>query len=715
MIVKKVKKKNQIKSSFKQLAEYSLDIKNDNAKILVDYILDTNNEMEKVEAYKFSNCSFESNEDNINEIINTQKLNTTSKQDKTMHLIVSFQEDEKPSIETLNAIEKELLEALGMEHHQRLSVVHSNTNNLHIHIAINKVDPETLKVTNPYNDVGILQEAAIKIEKKYNLKVDNHISKNERNQNKYNIHTMTCNFESWVQEKLSEKIDLLLKDEKTTFDNIQEQLAEYDLEFRERRKGFVISSKSDKLFCKASSIHRELSKQQLEKRFGTLELKEDIEVKNKQNDKIENTQEVKKFNKFEGMQPNALWEKYQKIERDKQLKLNEELKHIKLMRNEFKNSIPSMKFNSQTFKHIKNQRMIFKNRTTEIYKQYKKVSYRNFLTNEALSGNEEAIRLLRRRKVNINENENTLSSKFDKPKIFKNIDYITKDGFNVYKYNENKIIDKADLLKVLYSKKDSKEVLLDSLIMSIDRFGTTLNITGNDKFKKDILDVVNEYNLDVKFIDKKMEKINMANKELKEEVEARKVLLKAINLKIEAIKIDEENKEKQEKNINSMQKLHKKISSSTATVFAGELNRLGLDYKVIDSMETYEVDIKTNGFIVNDRNLKGLNAMHEEIKQNVQDEQELKRFIKFENLFAQGDKVQDVTAGFYENRKIDVDKYIKEYDMDLVKLDKKANAIQLLSDKNLEIIKEFRDNLAKSNKIGRVQIIASKDEGLTNF
>lgn len=715
MIVKKVKYKNQTKSSFKQLAEYGLDVKNNNAKILVDYMLDKNNEMEKVEAYKFSNCSFESNEDNINEIINTQKLNTTSKQDKTMHLIASFQEDERPSIETLNAIEKELLEALGMEHHQRLSVVHSNTNNLHIHIAINKVDPVTLKVTNPYNDVGILQEAAIKIEKKYNLKIDNHFSKNEKEESKYNIHTMTLTFETWVKDKLTDKVDILLKDENTTFDNIQKLLAEYDLEFRERRKGFVISSKSDKLFCKASSVHRDLSKQQLEKRFGNLELKEEIQIHNNKNENIKNTKEINKFNKFEGMQPNSLWEKYQEIENNKYLKLEEELKHIKLLRNEFSTSISSLKFNNETSKYIKNQRMVFKNRRNEAYKKYKKISYRTFLTNEALNGNEEAIRLLKRRKINIDENENTLSSDFDKPKIFQNVDYITKEGFNVYKYNENKIIDKRDFLKVSYSKRDSKEVLLDSLIMSIERFGNTLNITGDQEFKKSVLDVVNEYNLDIKFIDQEMEKINIANKELKEEVGTRRILLKAISLKIEAIKIDETNEDKQKKDINIMQKLHKKVSSSTATVFAGELKRLGLDYKVIDTMETYQVDIKTNGFIVNNRNLKGLKAMHEEIKQTLEDEEELKRFIKFENLFTQGDKVQDVTAGFYENRKIDVEKYIKEYDMDLVKLDKKANAIQLLSEKNLEIIKEFRDSLSKSNKIGRVQIIASKDEGLTNF
>ncbi|OCS25390.1 hypothetical protein CFV33872_09975 [Campylobacter fetus subsp. venerealis CCUG 33872] len=157
MIIKKVLfKKN--KSNFKNLANYILDENNSNAKILINYILDEKNEMEKVEAYNFSNCSFNTKEDNIAEILNTQKLNTTTKQDKTMHLVVSFREDENPSIELMKKIEDEIVKSLGMQNHQRLSVVHSNTNNLHMHIAINKINPITHKVKNPYNDVKILQE-----------------------------------------------------------------------------------------------------------------------------------------------------------------------------------------------------------------------------------------------------------------------------------------------------------------------------------------------------------------------------------------------------------------------------------------------------------------------------------------------------------------------------------------------------------------------------
>lgn len=502
MIVKKIKFKNQTKSSFKNLAEYTLDVDNNNAKVLVDYMLDKNNEMEKVEVYQFSNCSFDNDQDNINEIINTQKLNTTSKQDKTMHLIVSFQEDERPSIDTLNAVEKELLEALGMEHHQRLSVVHSNTNNLHIHIAVNKVDPVTLRVKNPYNDVGILQEAAIKLEKKYNLKVDNHISQTDREQNKYNIHSMTVNFENWVKDKLTDKIDLLLKDEKTTFNNVQELLAEYDLEFRERRKGFVISSKSDKLFCKASSIHRDLSKQQLEKRFGNLELNQNIE-----------TVVAQKFNKFEGMPPNPLWEQYQKQEALKKVELDKELKYIKLRRNEFKNSIPSMKFNKLTFNHIKNQRMIFKNQTAEIYKKYKKRSYRDFLLDEALNKqNENALKTLQYRDSKFSKkDENVLNGNIkEKISIFDNPHYVTKEGYFVYQNERDKIIDKKDHIKVVYDKynneHNSENVILKSLQMAMKKYDN-ITINGDTGFKDKIVKVAVKYDLDIKFKDNSLNRM----------------------------------------------------------------------------------------------------------------------------------------------------------------------------------------------------------------
>ncbi|EAI7269734.1 hypothetical protein CK578_07485 [Campylobacter lari] len=716
MIVKKIPSKKQNKSSFKKLSDYILDKDNNHAKVLVDYMLDKNNEMDKVEAYFFTNCSFDNQDDNIAEIINTQQLNTTTKQDKTLHIVVSFQEDEKPSLEVLKDIEEELAKALGMQEHQRLSVVHSNTNNLHVHIAINKINPHTLKVVNPYNDVKILQETAIKLERKHNLKIDNHISQMDRKKEKYNIHTMNCNFETWVKEKLFDQVDSMLKSEKTTFEDIKELLSKYDLEFKERRKGFVISSKSEKLFCKASSIHRDLSKQSLEKRFKILGLKQE----DKQNINQEENAIKEKYQRVDNQNytsKKTLWQQYLNIENEKKIQLDKELRLLKIQRNEFKTSIPSMKFNKNNFAHVKNQRMIFKNKQKELYQKYKRISYRDFLVKESFLGNEEAIKALRKTKAKINESENTLSSTQDKPKIFENVDYITKEGYAVYKSGFNKAIDKGQVLKVSY-KQDDKEFLLNSLLVAIDRFGNYLNITGDESFKKNVLDIANDFNLNVSFIDKKMQTIHQENINNKKILKTKKILIKIIKTQMEIVKESDISQNEKDKDIKSLEYSLEKIQNSNPSIFYSELKKIGFNKEDILKMETEKVAMRVDSFLVNSQNKQGLIAMNKEIKKTLKDDEEKKKFEKFEYLFLNTDKITDVTKGFYANKKIDVDEYIKKFNMQTDKINKEANAIKLFSDKNIEIIEKYADKLQKDLKyqyLKKVDLIENNDINLNGF
>lgn len=114
----------------------------------------------------------------MKEVKAVQDSNTLSKDDKTYHLIVSFKEDEI-DINKLKNIENEIVTAMGFEEHQRLCVVHNDTDNLHLHIAINKINPETNKIYTPYRDYQKLNDIAAAIEFKYGLKEDNHI-KSER-------------------------------------------------------------------------------------------------------------------------------------------------------------------------------------------------------------------------------------------------------------------------------------------------------------------------------------------------------------------------------------------------------------------------------------------------------------------------------------------------------------------------------------------------------
>src|SRR5690606_41073424 len=52
---------------------------------------------------------------------------------------------EKLSAETLKDIEAEFAAALGLQDHQRVAGTHINTDNFHMHVAYNLVNPRTLK------------------------------------------------------------------------------------------------------------------------------------------------------------------------------------------------------------------------------------------------------------------------------------------------------------------------------------------------------------------------------------------------------------------------------------------------------------------------------------------------------------------------------------------------------------------------------------------
>jgi len=113
---------------------------------LVDYITDNQSKEHRLGEVSIINCISDELDIAVEEVRATQALNTRAKSDKTFHLLVSFRPDEKPSTEVLKAIEAKLCEGLGFGEHQRISAVHTDTDNLHIHIAINKIHPERLTI-----------------------------------------------------------------------------------------------------------------------------------------------------------------------------------------------------------------------------------------------------------------------------------------------------------------------------------------------------------------------------------------------------------------------------------------------------------------------------------------------------------------------------------------------------------------------------------------
>lgn len=588
---------------------------------LVDYIEDKLGlHGDKVELVYSENCEFDNLEDNVKLIESTQKL-YTGKADPTLHFVVSFQEDERPSPEQLKTITHELLKSLGIEHHQRVCATHIDTNNYHLHIAVNRIDPDTHKRARlPFSKIK-LQKKADELEEKYNLKKDNHIPnwilaeqdrksnnlnqeqennyepireqhsgaenrrlrvsqsvtndlKNrtktdkrdsmrklsdidmvhnkkltemllptderhsvrgeeqgiadnqlrwERQSNSSNVgsrvandiksHTGKTNLTEWIRENVLTELKAVLSDKNSNLEHLHAMLAKYNLELKERGNGLIIKDKSRNLFCKASDIERNLSKNNLAKLYGSFTAM-DIDIK-----------PTIQF----GTPKNDYWDRY-KARMDLQYKTKKE--KLDIIKNDYNENkeiikdkwkqrveyIKSSNFNKKLKKE--SYQKIFTNQKkeldelyreyskqrTEITNQNKQITYKDYLISESLKGDDKALEILRKQKLpKAKEDDNTVGGREDH-KIFTSLKpLITKLGYVVYKLTQkdnSKIIDKGNHIKV--SNADDNTVL-KALEMAKIKYGSTLNITGNDAFKTKVISLVQKHNLDIKFTDKKMQ------------------------------------------------------------------------------------------------------------------------------------------------------------------------------------------------------------------
>ncbi|MDY0314090.1 MAG: TraI/MobA(P) family conjugative relaxase [Bacteroidales bacterium] len=504
----------------------SPNTKNRGFKGLAEYVADKQKlHKEKVEYIDFENFASDNFEDNIKHALELQSLNNSTK-DKNMHISVSFREDEKPTKEQLKNIEVELLKSIGMEHHQRITATHIDTNNYHVHIVVNRIDPYKYNRVDPaYSKLKLLKKSA-ELEEKYNLKRDNHIPNWQQQDTEKNInsravdiksHTGKTNLTDWIRDNTLVDIKAVLSDKNTSLEQLHTTLAKYNLELKERGNGLVIKDKSRNLFCKASEIDRNLSKNNLAKLYGSLTAM-DIDIK-----------PTIQF----GTPKNDYWDKY-KSKMDLQYKTKK--KQTDILRDEYnqgksaiqtkwRQRIETLKSDKRMNKRIKKEayQKIFENQRKElrelyenytiskshINKENRQITYKDYLISESLKGDDKALEILRKQKPpKPKEDENTIGSKIDHRLFVSSKPVITKLGFVVYKLdkqNDNsKIIDKGNHLKVSNA---SDEALLRALEMAKLKYGSTLDITGDNVFKTKVISLVQKHNININFKDKTMQEI----------------------------------------------------------------------------------------------------------------------------------------------------------------------------------------------------------------
>lgn len=245
---------------------------------LADYILRRERREEDIQWARATNCGFDDPALAVAAIEATQALNTRCKADKTVHLVVSFRPEDADRLNPgmLADIEEEMAQALGMGDHQRLSVVHRDTDNAHVHIAISRIHPETLRAVERRRDWLALDAVCAAMERRHGLARDNRIGQG-RGQGRggtpaaaagdMGAHSGQQPFRDWLAEKRTEIA--AAADAAQSWDALHAALAEFDLEIKPRGAGLVVASRSAPAArAKASDVGRTLSIGALTERLG---------------------------------------------------------------------------------------------------------------------------------------------------------------------------------------------------------------------------------------------------------------------------------------------------------------------------------------------------------------------------------------------------------------------------------------------------------------
>lgn len=232
---------------------------------LLAYLADAQAKRERVGCVTVTNCQSDQAVVAITEILNTQAQNQRALSDKTYHLILSLPAGEEPAPAVLQAVEARICKGLGYGAHQRISVVHHDTDNLHVHIAINKIHPTRYTIHQPYRDHATLGQLCAALEDEFGLHHDNH----QTRQTGAASRAMDMERQAGVESVLGlvrRECHAQMRDA-ASWQELHGVLLVHGLALRERGNGLVIVA-ADGTAVKASSVHRDCSKARLEARLG---------------------------------------------------------------------------------------------------------------------------------------------------------------------------------------------------------------------------------------------------------------------------------------------------------------------------------------------------------------------------------------------------------------------------------------------------------------
>lgn len=486
---------------------------------LVQYITDAQSKDHRLGQVRMTNCVAESVRDAITEVLATQYANTRATGDKTYHLLVSFRAGEQPSAETLQAIEDRICAGLGFGEHQRVSAVHNDTDNLHIHIAINKIHPTRRTMHEPYYSHRALAELCTTLERDYGLERDNHEPRQRGAAARaadMERHSGEQSLVGWIKRECLEEIRAA-----TSWAELHQDIRDNGLELRARGNGLVIEA-GDGTTVKASTLARNLSKPALEKRLGTFEAAPERQAAQ---------QAQRSYQKGRPMRlridTTELYARYKAEQQSLTAARAGALAGAKRRKDKaVENAKKAAATKRAAIKHLTDGRLtkrllysqagaalraelevIHKRHGQErqaIYQVHNRRTWADWLKQEAMKGNGQALDALRAREAAQGLTGNTVTGQGGgKPGYATVIDNITKKGTIIYRAGGSAVRDDGDRLQV--SRTANRDGVVAALRLAMERYGERITVTGSTEFKASVIRAAADTQLPISFTDPALE------------------------------------------------------------------------------------------------------------------------------------------------------------------------------------------------------------------
>jgi hypothetical protein len=206
----------------------------------------------------------------------------TRSADPVFNCILSWREREIPTREQTDEAVEIVLKELGLEGCLTHYALHRNTENLHLHVCVNRIDPETFKARDPAHGwtKKALEKAARKIEitqsweiertGRYIVTESGEILEKSRENEKIKLSQTARDIEAHTGEKSAERIGQeaaapIIRDARS-WEELHARLAEWGIAFGLKGSGAILHI--GETVIKASQAGRDISLSKLEKRLG---------------------------------------------------------------------------------------------------------------------------------------------------------------------------------------------------------------------------------------------------------------------------------------------------------------------------------------------------------------------------------------------------------------------------------------------------------------